>query len=173
MKNKRGRSWLWRGAARPVLRRAGLVLLITTWVSATQQARAEQQSMVAVTHADLHVELNDRRSLRSIFSLRTRSWPDGTPVRVFVFEDQDPRHAAFCKSILGTYPYILRRSWDRNLFAGTGLVPETVRDAEDMLHKVSHTPGGIGYLPESEIPESLLPEYRASINTSADTRNEP
>lgn len=108
---------------------------------------------VIVNHAVAPVEL-DRHALRSLFTLRTREWGNGMPVRVFVLDDSDPRHAAFCTEVLGTFPYILRRTWDRNLFSGTGLAPERVRDEREMLEKVRSTPGGVGYLTGSDTPSS-------------------
>lgn len=98
----------------------------------------------------------DRNALRSLFTLRTREWSNGMPVRVFVLDDADPRHAAFCSEVLGTFPYILRRTWDRNLFSGTGLAPERVRDLNEMREKVRSTPGGVGYVfgGKNDIPKT-------------------
>lgn len=145
MKKTTWRSWLRGEAVTKSLLKLGLIFWIGS-ASIRVCASEGEATMTAITHAGVTINISDRRSLRSFFSLRTRTWPDGTAVRVFAFEDQDPRHAAFCKSVLGTYPYILRRAWDRNLFAGTGLVPEIVTDEEEMMRKVSHTPGAIGYI---------------------------
>lgn len=85
-------------------------------------------------------------SLRAIFSMRTKTWPDGKPVRVFVLPDRDESHVAFTKEILHIYPYVLRDTWDRIVFTGTGQAPIEVKSEEQLLQKVAATPGAIGYI---------------------------
>ena len=88
----------------------------------------------------------DRTLLRAIFTMRLRKWPDGTPVRVFVLPDRDETTALFCREQLGTYPYVMRSTWDRMVFTGTGLAPTVVGSEREMRERVRSTPGGIGYV---------------------------
>lgn len=83
--------------------------------------------------------------LRSIFSMRRRTWKDGTPIRVFVLPDQHPVHKSFCKNILGIFPHRLRKSWDRLVFTGIGQAPTEVNSLQEMNEMVMKTPGAIGY----------------------------
>lgn len=85
--------------------------------------------------------------LRSIFSMRRRSWKDGSAIHVFVLPDTHPTHKAFCKNKLGIFPHRLRKIWDRLVFTGTGQAPTEVQSLEEMRSKVMQTPGAIGYLP--------------------------
>lgn len=87
-----------------------------------------------------------RPLLRGVFGMRVRAWPDGTPVRVFVLEDDSPVHQEFTKSVLQMYPYQLRQNWDRLLYSGTGQQPVTVGSEDELLRRVAETPGAIGYL---------------------------
>jgi ABC-type phosphate transport system substrate-binding protein len=87
----------------------------------------------------------DRPVLQAIFLMRVREWPDGTPVRVFVMPTDSELHDRFARELLGTYPYVLNRTWDRMVFTGTGLAPAVVRSEQEMRDKVSKTPGAIGY----------------------------
>jgi ABC-type phosphate transport system substrate-binding protein len=96
-----------------------------------------------------------RSMVRSIFSMRMTSWPNGMPIRVFVLGDKDELHAQFSKRILGVFPHQLRRAWNRQIFSGIGQAPEKVESKREMLDKVSHTPGAIGYLPEDMINEQI------------------
>jgi ABC-type phosphate transport system substrate-binding protein len=89
-----------------------------------------------------------REQLREIFFSRQTRWPDGNPIRVFVFPDQHPIHIRFAKEILGVYPYQLRAAWDRMIYSGTGVPPTVVENVEEMRLKIEQTPGSIGYLEE-------------------------
>lgn len=87
-----------------------------------------------------------RTSLRAIFSMRMRRLPDGTPVTVIVLPDLDERHRAFCKDVLRIYPYVLRDTWDRLVFTGTGQAPTEVANQEELIKRVAQTRGAIGYV---------------------------
>lgn len=83
--------------------------------------------------------------VREIFFMRLSSWPDGSPIHVFVLPDNHPLHIRFAKEILGVYPFQLRSAWDRLVFSGTGVSPTTVESVEEMRERVESTPGSIGY----------------------------
>jgi hypothetical protein len=88
----------------------------------------------------------DRTLLREIFTMRLRQWPDGTPVHVFVLPDHDAVTDLFCREQLGTYPYVMRATWDRVVFTGTGLAPTAVGSEREMRERIRSTPGAIGYV---------------------------
>lgn len=94
-------------------------------------------------------------SLRSIFSMRLKTWPDGTKIRVFVLSDEDELHQIFSKEKLNVFPYQLRSTWDRLVFSGTGQAPTKVNSNEEMLAKIASTPGAIGYLWKANINENV------------------
>jgi ABC-type phosphate transport system substrate-binding protein len=96
-----------------------------------------------------------RSVVRSIFTMRLTSWPNGTPIRVFVLGDKNELHALFSKRILGVFPHQLRRAWNRQIFSGTGQAPERVESEQEMLDMLSQIPGAIGYLSEDMINEQV------------------
>lgn len=83
---------------------------------------------------------------KTIFGGRIRNWPNGLPVRVFVYNDRDNRHIKFCKEGIDVFPRELRRAWDRIVFSGLGEGPTTVESQEEMIKLVSTTEGAIGYV---------------------------
>ncbi len=101
----------------------------------------------AIVNASLNRETTSLSLLRGIFSMRVRVWPDGTPVRVFVLDDDNQVHVDFCKSVLRMYPYQLRQSWDRLVYSGTGQPPLRVASLAEMRARIASTQGAIGYLP--------------------------
>jgi ABC-type phosphate transport system substrate-binding protein len=113
-------------------------------------ARASEHYEI-VTHPGISEKTLSRSSLRAIFGMRLHTWPDGTAIKVFVMPDDSALHSAFSKEKLNVFPYQLRLAWDRLVFSGTGQAPETVSSPEEMLAKVSSTPGAIGYLTKTTI----------------------
>ena len=87
-------------------------------------------------------------TVREIFFMRLSSWPDGSPIHVFVLPDNHPLHIRFAKEILGVFPFQLHSAWDRLVYSGTGVAPTTVETLEEMRTRVKATPGGIGYIGE-------------------------
>jgi hypothetical protein len=85
-------------------------------------------------------------TLREIFFMRLTTWPDGSPIRVFVLPDNHPLHIRFAKEVLGVYPFQLRAAWDRLIYSGTGLSPTLVDTVAEMRERIERTPGGIGYV---------------------------
>jgi hypothetical protein len=98
-----------------------------------------------------------RNEARLFFTMRLQYWSNKQPVKVFVLPDDNPLHGAFTKAILGLFPYQLRRVWDRQLFSGTGQVPVTVSNEDEMLRRVASTPGAIGYA------ERVPPDARVQV----------
>jgi ABC-type phosphate transport system substrate-binding protein len=118
------------------------LLLLSAWACADVRAQAAE---IIVNPAQANVQL-DRELLRAIFTMRVRSWPNGSPVRVFVLPDSDPLSDQFYRQQLGMYSYVLRAAWDRMVFTGTGLAPTVVQSEEEMRERVRRTPGAIGYV---------------------------
>ena len=87
-----------------------------------------------------------QKEARLIFTMRLRQWSASNhTIKVFVLPDDSPLHGDFAKSVLGLFPYQLRRVWDRQLFSGTGQTPTTVSNEQEMLRRVASTPGAVGY----------------------------
>lgn len=86
-----------------------------------------------------------RQFLLSAFAMRTKRWPDGTPIQVFVLPDENPHHIRFVKSSLHIFPYQLRNIWDRAVFSGSGQSPHIVQSEEEMLERIRTVKGAVGY----------------------------
>ena len=126
-----------------------LILITVLWL-ALPAAAVELVVNPSVTDTSL-----TRAKVRAIFNMRLLSWPDGTPIRVFVLKDRDPLHREFSKRVLQVFPYQLRRAWDRRVYSGVGQAPQQVSSVEEMKRRLADTPGAIGYLPEDRIDDSV------------------
>lgn len=109
---------------------------------------AEEQNLSIEVYVNQSVpEKNYSLSdIRAIFAMRKSYWSNGKKIHVFVMADDVPLHRQFTKKKLSMFPHQLRRIWDRLIFSGIGQAPETVHSIEEMLNKISTTPGAIGYL---------------------------
>ena len=127
-----------------------------------EQVTAAPSSDKSATHA-VHAIVNSnttqhvisRNGLSAIFKMRLRHWKDGSPVTVFVLEDENPLHKLFCKQILNVFPHQMRRSWNKLVFSGTGQAPIVVANKEEMITKISTTPGAVGYLGDQDLTNNI------------------
>lgn len=110
---------------------------------------ASAQELIA--HASTDISALTRNEARLYLTMRLKHWPDGTRVRLFVLPDDHPLHQRFVNAVLGLYPYQLRRVWDRQIFTGTGQSPVIVGSVDEMLRRISSTPGALGYA-ETTVP---------------------
>lgn len=117
-------------------------ILITLLFLVSQDLPAQN----VIANVQVETKQLSKTTARSIFAMRVHQWPDGKPIKVFVLQDQNPTHNEFCKSILGMFPYQLRRIWDRQVFSGTGAAPVVVNSEQEMLNAVASTEGAIGYI---------------------------
>jgi len=126
----------------------GLVLM-SLWIT---PVAAEE---VAITQAKSSHKQLSLASARAVFSMRLNTWPDGTPIRVFVLPDRHPAHASFARNRLNMFPYQLRREWDRQVYSGVGVAPTEVPTLETMKSLVAQTPGSIGYIDKGEVDDTV------------------
>ena len=115
----------------------------------------DTERLEVVAHPSVREQTTSRGMLQAIFAMRVRHWPDGTAIKVFVLNDEHPLHTVFCKEILNIYPHQLRIVWDRLVLSGTGDAPFQVSSEQDMLAKITITPGAIGYLRRSLITDDV------------------
>ncbi len=121
----------------------------------TDNALSSDEAVEVITYPGTDVSYLSKNLLRSVFSMRLRTWQDGVPIRVFVLPDDAPLHSIFAKKKLNLFPYQLRSAWDRLVYSGTGQAPLVVHSEEEMREKIATTPGSIGYLNENKIDGSV------------------
>jgi hypothetical protein len=117
-------------------------LALMTGTLATGAAGGQE----VIVNADVDLNAIDRNFARLLITMRMPQWPDKRPVTVFVLPDNNPVHESFAKRVLEVYPYQLRRTWDRQVFSGTGQAPRQVANEQEMIERVSQTAGAVGYV---------------------------
>lgn len=129
-----------------LVRRTKVIRLLSLLLLMTLPTMGQAEDGVSlIAHKSAAVAELPQATLRAIFSMRIRQWPNGEPVRVYVLPDRHELHKTFSKTILNIYPYVLRDTWDRIVFTGTGKAPIEVDTAAELVQQVADTPGAIGY----------------------------
>lgn len=134
-----------------VVARLVLIALVLIAFHLIQEVRAQE----VIVNPNVQETTLNRSALRAIFSMRLRTWPDGTLIKVFVLDDNSPLHTRFSKKILNIFPYQLRRTWDRLVYSGTGQAPIEVDSIQEMFDRVASTSGAIGYLSEEVVDADM------------------
>ena len=134
---------------RKVLLLVALLGLPSLSLSAPLVVTADE--VVVIVPTGSNIESLSKTGLRAIFGMRSRTWPQGGAINVFVLEDDNPVHATFSKQILQTFPFNLRRIWDRRVYSGTGQSPNVVKTEEEMRDKIAITKNSIGYISRNKI----------------------
>lgn len=131
-----------------------LLLVSFFWVSSLSLATSPVSSadeVVVIVPTGSIIDTLSKAGLRAIFGMRSRTWPQGGAIKVFVLEDDDPVHATFSKQVLHTFPFNLRRIWDRRVYSGTGQSPSVVKTEEEMREKISRIENSIGYIRRNRV----------------------
>lgn len=121
-----------------------LGVLLLCW---TPSVPAQQ----VIVNQSVPLQFVAKSTLRAIFGMRLRNWPDNTPITVFVLTNDQPVHVAFSKNVLNMFPHQLQRAWDRLVYSGTGQAPVVVSSLQEMAEKVGATPGAVGYMDQAFI----------------------
>jgi len=124
------------------------MLLVSLPLLALEPVNGDQAEhrYVMVTMPPPLIEKLSLNEARSIFSMRVHSWPDGSPIMVFVQPDDSSAHQEFVRGRLELLPRQLRRNWERLVYTGIGKAPIEVADENAMLTILLATPGAVGYL---------------------------
>ena len=122
-------------------------VLVALFLFLSLQCQANESSAIDIfVNSSVPEQQYSISDIRAIFAMKKSYWSDGTRVQVFVLPDNDPLHRNFTKFRLNMFPHQFRRIWDRLIFSGTGRAPHEIKSMEEMLEKISNTPGAIGYL---------------------------
>ena len=108
-----------------------------------------------IVNAQNPVRAISKKQLKDLYMLRRSSWDDGEVAVIVALPDQHATHKEFAKSVLGVFPYKLRRVWDKAIFAGLSRAPIIVKTEQELISVVAKTRGAIGYT-NSEIKDETV-----------------
>lgn len=126
-----------------------IVLLLTgfLWV---QDAHAVDIYVIANVNNHMTKTLTYTQ-IEDIFTLRSRKWGDGHPIKVFLLPREDARTLAFTSKYLNMTPARYFDIIESQESAGKGNISLTVSNEYEIIIKILTTPGSIGYASDSVI----------------------
>ena len=106
------------------------------------------EDYVVVANKGTEVKQLPKQEMKEILLGIRSNWADGTLVRLVV-QGEGAVHEHVLKDFMRMTPYQYDRYWKRLVFSGNGVMPETLRNDQEVLAYVSRTPGAIGYVSSS------------------------
>lgn len=133
----------------------GVASIFLALLCVVSNAASSDHGIAVIANQQVNTASLSPTRLKSIFGMRTTTWKNGQPIRVFVLKDNNPLHVRFTKDVLQTYPYNLRRIWERRVYSGTGLAPTVVKSEGEMLKLIAETENSIGYIQHQNIDQNV------------------
>jgi hypothetical protein len=136
-------------AARRILR----LLVLAMACLAPARAAPQEGAIVVIVHPQRRtsVGLDD---VAQIYLRRRRFWEDGAPIVPLNLTAGKPLRATFSRTVLQLDGTRLADYWNRQYFYGVR-PPATLESITAMKRYVSSDPNAIGYVPASEVDESV------------------
>ena len=110
---------------------------------------AKSQIMV-ITHKSTTIDKISDTKLLDFYTGDIRKWNDGKTVIVFDLKPKTELKKSFYK-ILGKSTSRMKSIWMKKMLSGEGDPPEALKSEEEMLKKISTTPGAVGFISESKL----------------------
>ena len=117
-------------------------------------AAALAGDIVVIIHKDNPHNV-DKNYVISIYTGRTKGWPDGSPVFPLDQSESSATRAAFYASVLGRSVANVQALWAQNIFSGKGLPPKVATLDAEMKRIVSTNRNAIGYIRASEVDDTV------------------
>lgn len=129
-----------------------LLLLVS---SRAAEVHSQPSRIQLITHPSVNISSLDQDQIRRIFTMYQTNWSDAQPIVVYVLGQQNTTHQFFSREVLGLFPYQLERIWNKLVYSGLGEGPIKVNNEQEMLDKIKHQPGSIGYVMSLDVPTDV------------------
>ena len=121
-------------------------LVYAIWLMLSVSVHAQSAEILVISHPEVNQDAVNQMQLRRIFSLKQRTWNDGSPISLIVLSSDNDQHVAILCQQLKIFPYQLEREWNKLIYSGQASPPFVAVSSAEMQSLVTSTPGAIGYL---------------------------
>jgi hypothetical protein len=130
-----------------------LSLALALIVLAPSNIAGQEGRVAVIVHPERRVELS-LDEVAQIYLRRKRFWDDGTTIVPLNLPSQTPLRTRFSRVVLQQTEPRLADYWNRQYFDGI-LPPTTLASTEAVRRYVASDANAIGYVPASEVDESV------------------
>jgi len=123
--------------------------------AAPGRAWAEAPEIAVIINPARSEERIGADTLEAIFRTDMKTWPSGGKIVPFNFAPKHPLRVAFDRAVLHMSPDEVARFWIDRRVRGGERPPRQVESAELMLKVIGKLEGGIGYVPASEVVDTV------------------
>ncbi|KAA3618465.1 MAG: hypothetical protein D8M58_13455 [Calditrichaeota bacterium] len=96
----------------------------------------------------------DAGKLKSIYTLKTTKWADGSKIVVFNLKTKGESQNKFYGHI-GSKANDLKKTWMKAQLTGEGKAPKSLGSEDEVVQKVASTPGAIGFVSTSKVSDDV------------------
>ena len=128
-----------------------ILLILFPFQSKAEEINSSEKYYIVISNQNHFTGQMDQRALRGFFTLKRTVWPNGHAVQIITLNTDSSKHRRFIEDELKLFNYQVKRIWDRQIFSGSALTPIEVNDFEELIRKITSTPGSIGYIAQSYI----------------------
>jgi ABC-type phosphate transport system substrate-binding protein len=113
-----------------------------------------QAQVAVIANKSVPVDKIDKSTLIDYYARDIWIWNNDEPVTVFDLKTKSNVKERFY-NFLGKSPSRMKSIWMKQMLSGEGKPPEALESENDMLEKVSSTPGSIGFISNSKVTSDV------------------
>ncbi len=110
---------------------------------------AAKAELYVISNPEVKENSLSASNIKSIFTNKIPKWDDGTKINIIVLADR-----AYTKDFLKKYihktPSQFKTYWLKQVFTGKAIMYETAKSLDDLVKKVSETPGAVSFIDSSK-----------------------
>lgn len=113
-----------------------------------------QAQVSVITHKSVPVIALDKEELLEVFTGEVQFWDNKLPIILVDMKPQNEAKEIFY-AFLGKSPSRMKSIWLKRMLSGEGDPPIATESEEDMINRVSSTPGAIGFVSRTHVNENV------------------
>lgn len=111
------------------------------------------QVSIIVNHDVIESSISSS-DIKSIFTNKLPKWEDGKKINIIILTDREPTEY-FLKQYIHKSLSQFKTHWLKQVFTGKAIMFKSVSTHDELLEKVSTTPGGIGFIDPEKVNDSV------------------
>ena len=131
-----------------------MVIMISLMILFSSVMTAGAGGVIVIAHQDTPLSTLTTDEVQRIFLGKKTVWKNGRKI-VPVCLRNGKSHETFLRSLMDMNGSQFEIFWRQAVFTGTGRMPKSFADEEDVVRFVSNTPGGMGYI-DSETRHGMV-----------------